>query len=75
MSSWDVDTLKEHFEGILRERDKALERALAANEKRLDGLNEIRGIASDAAARFITRREAMWAIMAILALIGLVWKR
>lgn len=74
-SSWTIDTLKEHFDGILVERDKALGRALAANEKRLDGLNEIRGIMADSAAKFITRREAMWAIMALLALIGLVWKR
>lgn len=67
-------TLKEHYDSILEDREEELKRALAANEKRLDTLNEMRGMVTDAAARYITRREAMWAIMAILALIGLVWK-
>lgn len=72
---WTVETLKAHYDAILEARNRELDRALAANDKRLDGLNEMRGIMADSQSKFITRREAMWAIMALLALIGLVWKR
>jgi hypothetical protein len=75
VSGWTVDTLKAHYDSILEARDVAVKNALAANEKRLDGLNEIRGIMSDAQAKFITRREAIAMLMFILALLALVWKR
>jgi len=40
-------TLKEHFEKLLEERDKALNAALIASDKRLDLLNELRtGVAT-----------------------------
>lgn len=40
-------SIKEHFEKILEEKDKALHAALIANEKRLDLLNELRsGVAT-----------------------------
>jgi len=47
MSEWTVNTLKEHFDALLIEKDRALQAALVANEKRLDGLNELRqGVAT-----------------------------
>ena len=57
-SDWTVDTLKEHFEKILAEKDRALEAALIAvkeenkkteiaAEKRFELLNELRsGVAT-----------------------------
>jgi len=57
-SSWSVDTLKEYFESLLAEKDKALNAALIAvkeenrktevsAEKRFDLLNELRqGVAT-----------------------------
>jgi hypothetical protein len=53
-TEWTVDTLKEHFEKILNEKDKALSAALIAvkeenrktelaAEKRFELLNELRG--------------------------------
>jgi hypothetical protein len=70
---WTVTTLKAHYDAILEARNRELDRALAANDKRLDGLNEMRGIMSDSWAKFITRREAMAMMMFLIALIGLVF--
>lgn len=53
-TKWNVETLKEHFEQILNEKDKALTAALiavkeenrkteVAAEKRFELLNELRG--------------------------------
>ncbi|HEX3124320.1 MAG TPA: hypothetical protein VHQ21_13555 [Rhodanobacteraceae bacterium] len=36
-------SLRDYFEAVLRERDKAISVALESNEKRLDALNELRG--------------------------------
>jgi hypothetical protein len=36
-------TLRDYFEAVLHERDKAIAVALESNEKRLDALNELRG--------------------------------
>lgn len=59
VSGWTVDTLKEHFEALLAEKDKALVAALVAvkdegrktevsAEKRFDLLNELRqGVATN----------------------------
>jgi len=58
VSGWTIDTLKEHFEALLAEKDKALIAALVAvkeenrktevgAEKRFDLLNELRdGVAT-----------------------------
>jgi hypothetical protein len=49
--------LKEYFEKLLIERDKAIERAQVSMEKRLDAMNEIRDALRDQAARSPTRVE------------------
>lgn len=78
---WTIQTLKEHFEGILTERDKALNAALnsakeavskAENnaEKWRDNANEWRAAMNDRDKNFITRRE-VW--IAIIAIIGIVF--
>lgn len=46
-AGWTIETLKEHFEAILVEKDKALNAALVSSDKRLDLLNELRsGVAT-----------------------------
>jgi hypothetical protein len=65
---WTVDTLKEHYDDVLAERDKALAAALAAQKEsartladatadRFEGVNEFRGQLTDQAASFLTRAE------------------
>ncbi|HEX3124004.1 MAG TPA: hypothetical protein VHQ21_11955 [Rhodanobacteraceae bacterium] len=39
----EVVSLRDYFEAVLRERDKAITAALDQNEKRLAALNELRG--------------------------------
>lgn len=68
MSNWTVETLKEHFEGILAEKDKAINIALAAAkeavlvaesnaEKWRSNANEWRGAMSDREKTFVSRAE------------------
>jgi hypothetical protein len=68
MSDWTVDTLKEHVEKILAEKDKAINIALAAAkeavgvaetnaEKWRDNANEWRGAMSDREKKFLSREE------------------
>jgi hypothetical protein len=58
MSEWTVDTLKEHFEALLDQRDKQIALALSAaekavtkaetaTEKRFDSVNEFRQTLTD----------------------------
>ena len=42
-TGWTIDTLKEHVEKILAEKDKALNAALISLNERLGLLNELRG--------------------------------
>lgn len=67
-TSWTVETLKEHFEKILAEKDKAINIALAAAkeavgvaeanaEKWRSNANEWRGAMSDREKTFLTRSE------------------
>lgn len=39
MSEWTIKTLKEYFESLFRERDKALDLQFKENSRRLDTLN------------------------------------
>jgi preprotein translocase subunit SecF len=66
---WTIESLREHFEALLAANDlrqqqrfdaqqQALRDALAANEKRLDGMNEIRGQLDSQARTFMPRPEA-----------------
>lgn len=50
MSEWTIDTLKEHFENLLKERDKALE---VAQEK----VNELEGKIENIKADHVTRSD------------------
>lgn len=72
----DTISLKEYFEKILAEKDKALNAALAsakeavsiaeANaEKWRNQANEWRGAMSDREKNFVTRREVWLAVVAI----------
>lgn len=65
---WSIGTLKEHFEKILAEKDKAINIALAAAkeavgvaeknaEKWRDNANEWRGAMVDREAKFMARSE------------------
>jgi hypothetical protein len=58
ISGWTVDTLRSHIEKQFDLRDRAIDAALVAAEKRLDGMNEFRQTLSDQAATFMPRREA-----------------
>jgi hypothetical protein len=67
-SDWTIDTLKEHYDAILVEKDKAISAALLAAEKavtkaenaaerRFEGVNEFRQQLNDQAATFLPRAE------------------
>ncbi len=73
-----MEELREHIKEVMADRDsrqlertaleqKAITTALAANDKRLDGMNEIRGALSDLTVHMITRKEAETAIDAMTA--------
>ena len=68
MSDWTVDTIKEHFEKILIEKDKAIGIALASakeavsvaeknSEKWRDNANEWRDAMNDREKKFLSREE------------------
>lgn len=69
VSGWTVDTLRSHFERVLAERDlryqsqraddkEAVKTALAANDRRLDGMNEFRKSLSDLESTLMPRSES-----------------
>lgn len=73
-------TLKEHFEKILSEKDKALNAALASAkeavsvaennaEKWRNQANEWRGAMSDREKNFITRREVWIGLVAVAGIV------
>jgi|SRR5579863_5264610 len=55
--SWTAETLHQHFTEVLAERDRALSAALAASDKRLDGMNEFRQSLRDQASTFASKIE------------------
>jgi hypothetical protein len=68
VSDWTVDTLKEHFDAILVEKDKAISAALlaaekavtkaeTASDKRFEGVNEFRQALSDQTNTLVPRTE------------------
>jgi hypothetical protein len=68
VSEWTVDTLKEHFDAILVEKDKAISAALlaakeavtkaeTASDKRFENVNEFRQTLSDQTSTFVPRTE------------------
>ncbi len=68
-----VDQQAKHVEKLmyaeLNADRRAVEKALASMERRLDGMNEFRTTLKDQAATFVTRRELLAAIITILTLI------
>lgn len=54
----DAVSLKEHIEALLREKDEAVKTALAALDRRLDGMNEFRQTLSDQTREFMPRTDA-----------------
>lgn len=66
---WTPATLYTHFVTVLIERDKAVTAALAASDKRLDGMNEFRESLNDAQKTFITRGE-FYAFIAVAGVVG-----
>lgn len=55
--AWDVDSLKEYMDARLEDQQQAVIVATAANEKRLDAVNEFRAQLNDQALSFLTRNE------------------
>ena len=67
-TSWTIETLKEYFEALIRDRDEryrerfdAQERAITkselASDRRFDGVNEFRESLSDQQRQFLPRPE------------------
>jgi hypothetical protein len=80
---WTVETLKEHYDRVFAQQEKAVEAALAAAEKavskaedaaekRFESVNEFRQTLSDQTATFLTRKEALAALTAMVAVIGVL---
>lgn len=64
---WTIPALKEHFDARLDAMQEAVRVADAANEKRLDSVNEFRASLSDQQATFVTKEQVRWAVTAMLA--------
>ncbi len=82
-TEWTVSTLKEHFDQLRASDQEAIAAALAAAEKavtkaeeasskRFESVNEFRQTLSDQTATFLTRKEAMAALTAVVAVIGVM---
>ena len=54
---WSPDLLKEHYDGVFKDRDDATERTRRQMELRLDSMNEFRQSLSDLTSKFVTRGE------------------
>jgi hypothetical protein len=70
-------SLKQYIDALSAARDEALHAALAANEKRLDGMNEFRQTLKDQQATYVTRVELFgWlgAAVAVGASLGHLWR-
>jgi len=52
--AWDFETFKEYVDQGNSARDEALKVALAAQDRRLEGMNEFRKSLSDLSNRFVT---------------------
>lgn len=65
--NWTIPALKEHFDVQLADMKEAVKVADAANEKRLDSVNEFRASLSDQQSTFVTKEQARWALTALLA--------
>ena len=52
---WTAETVYEHFTQLGEARDRATQAALAAQNTRLDGMNEFRASLKDAQSSFATR--------------------
>jgi hypothetical protein len=57
MKDSDVISLKEYFDSRLSSIEQSITVALAANEKRLDSMNEIKGAMKDQAALFAYSKD------------------
>jgi type IV secretory pathway TrbF-like protein len=57
MSEWTIDTLKEHFESLLSERDKALDLQFKENSRRLDTLNHAHEKAVEVQHTYVTQEK------------------
>lgn len=68
-TGWTTETLKEHVDARFEAMERAVTTADTANEKRLDSVNEFRATLADQQKTFITRAEAAWLVMFLLAAI------
>jgi|ERR1700722_486837 len=57
MSEWTINTLKEHFESLFRERDKALDLQFKENSRRLDALNHAHEKAVEVQHTYVTQEK------------------
>lgn len=64
---WTIPALKEHFDVQLADMKEAVRVADAANEKRLDNVNEFRATLETQQATFVTKEQVRWAVTAMLA--------
>jgi hypothetical protein len=70
-------SLKEYIDALFGERDRAVTAALAASDKRLDGMNEFRQTLKDQQGTYVTRAEVYAMVAAAAAVggvIGHVWR-
>lgn len=76
LDEWTPATLFAYFEQRFAAQDRAVSAALAANEKRLDGMNEFRTTLKDQQGTYITRAEVyalVGGVGALAAVLGLLF--
>jgi hypothetical protein len=69
IEEWTPATLFMHFTALRASDNEATKVALAANEKRLDGMNEFRSTLRDQNSTFVTRTE-LYAIAGVVCAIS-----
>lgn len=63
---WTLGALKEHFDARFDAVKEAVRTADAANEKRLDNVNEFRATLETQQSTFVTKEQVRWTFMALI---------
>lgn len=63
---WTVATLKEHVDTQIEALQRAVDKADAAYEKRMDTTNEWRAALTDQQATFVTKEQVRWTFTALI---------
>lgn len=67
---WTIPALKQHYDARFDAMEKAVSVADAANEKRLDSVNEFRAVLETQQTTFVTKESVRWSFTALILGLG-----